>query len=167
MATKTKLKTKICNPKLGIKDQATQIAKRLAKINLESLAGFDDDAYSFPQTYAFYNGRERSIAVEIPPVYGRGFFKPGLVIVFGECRNSDAIVIDYWTIDSSSMNGPVVADFPDVAYQRRIYLACEDYDNAVGLIVSLIETWLQMSLEAKPFAPKIICDSGKMLAAAS
>jgi len=137
-------KTKICNPKLGIKDQAIQIAKRLGKVNLEDLVGYDSDSFTYPQTYAFYNGRERSIAIEIPPVYnGKFHHKPGLVIVFGECRNSDAIVIDYWTIERGSMNGPTVADFTDEAYQRRIYLGYDKHQDAVTIILCLIEAWLQ------------------------
>lgn len=114
----------------GIKEQALEIAKRLKKkLKLDN---------AIVMTFPFYNGRERGIGFSIYR-YGQ---KNSLIVTFGECRNSDSIYIDAWEIEKILMNPPTVADFTEEAYTNRRYVVPEKYDEAVKIILEIVEKFM-------------------------
>lgn len=123
-------KTKLLHTTELVSKQAQAIARRLAKVE------FPEECGLWASLDAFYNGRERGCVLSIHRTHSRP-----LVIVFGEHRNSDNIFIDAWTQPHLSINPPTVADFPDEAYRKRVYLRCGQYAQAVKRIVSIIENW--------------------------
>lgn len=72
---------------------------------------------SYWKTTAWYNGRECGICIVVP-VFSGSVNPRALVITFGECRASDAIFVDSWTMPEG-MNPPTVDDYDDTAYKNR------------------------------------------------
>lgn len=146
--------SKLIDPTLGINSQAKKIAKLLSKQKLEDIPGYPEGQYITAQTAAWYNGRERGISLKLSH-YGvnAGIERPYLIITFGEHRVSDGIFIDHWTTTTPDINPPVVADFPDEAYERRWMVGYGEYEKAVVLIIGIIQVWLSpvLSVEASDF----------------
>lgn len=139
------MKTKLFDPKLNVKDYSWKIGRCLQKVNLSDLPGFDDSVKTYTQ--AFYNGRERGIALTLQSMSNS---RRVYIIVFGECRNSDSIFIDHWTMDGGlgPYNGPIVSDFPESAYEQRLYVSpvgagLNMFQVAADKIVDLIKVWLK------------------------
>ncbi len=76
-------------------------------------------------TSAWYNGRERGIAVALTKTGINDDAKVPvnnerrLVLVFGEARGSDSIFLDKWTDSGVDINPPTHDDFTDEAYKQR------------------------------------------------
>lgn len=90
------------------------------------------------KSFAFYNGRERSIGLEIR----LGFLdKNPRIVIFGEHRNSDDIFVDTWQ-GKDYYNYPTINDMPDSAYDARKYFKWDEpykvaqyiYDNFIKIL---------------------------------
>lgn len=102
----------LCSSRLNIKPAAWAVLHLLSGYELKVRR------QHHAETWAWYNGRERSIALTIEartPTHDRN---GRLVIVFGECRNSDRIFVDTWS-DRCSLDPPRLEDFTDAAYEKR------------------------------------------------
>lgn len=130
---------KLLDVNLNLQDQSVQIGKLLARVDFTQIKGYGKAAHARVETSAWYNGRERGIALTL-----NAFNRPTFVIAFSECRNSDSIVIDNWCPEAQHfLNPPTIADFTDDAYyKRRKSVPCEEYAEAVIVIISLIEGWM-------------------------
>ena len=84
-------------------------------------------------TWAWYNCRERGVALTV-----ERYRVSRLVIVFGECRNSDEIFVDSWEgLPGDYSNGPKVEHLTDEAYEsRRMF---PSVDKAAECVRKLIE----------------------------
>lgn len=121
----------------GLQKQSIELGKLLAKIDITKIEGYEQAVQPRAQASAWYNGRERGIALTF-----RAFNRPTFVIAFSECRNTDAIVIDNWCLEKEDINPVTVADFQnDADYHRRKFVECERYENAAMIILELIEGW--------------------------
>lgn len=142
-------KVKLFDPKLSVKDYAYKIGALLKKINLNDIPGADTEeiGYLYPETSAWYNGRERGIAIALKTFNST---RPVYVIAFGEHRNTDSIFIDHWTMDRSAFNYPTVTDYPDFAYENtRLYVSYSDdmFQRAANVIVGLVTLWAQGAIK--------------------
>lgn len=71
-------------------------------------------------TSAWYNGRERGIAVALTKTGMSVDDKERrLVLVFGEARGSDSIFLDKWTETGGDINPPTHEDLSEEAYEQR------------------------------------------------
>jgi len=123
------------NRSLSIKNQAYAVLAMLESYESEfsELEGLRMD------TFAWYNGRERGISI----VASFSVFEPGLAIVFGEHRMSDAIFVDFYeTKHGSTMDPPSHEDDGyEGAYEKR---KCFDFgraDMAAAFIQGVIVKW--------------------------
>lgn len=91
------------------------------------------------KSFPFYNGRERSICLE---VVNDAMDKNSLFIEFGEHRNSDSIYVDSW-ISERAFNNVTINDKPEYAYEERVYTHYENYTNTVKYIDKVIEHYLK------------------------
>jgi len=66
---------------------------------------------------AWYNGRERGICLCIDSAPDKNT-DTWYVITFGECRNSDQIFVDNWSM-AKEMNPPTIDDFDEISYKKR------------------------------------------------
>lgn len=69
---------------------------------------------------AWYNGRERGVCLVVR--HPANLSGPGLVIVFGEHRNSDDAFVDSWTMSTLPWNPPTITDEPEEAYDNRVFV---------------------------------------------
>jgi hypothetical protein len=140
---------KLFDPKLSIKEYSYEIGKLLKRINLNEIPGADTEeiGYLLPQTFAWYNGRERGIGIMLTTFNSA---RPTYVIAFGEHRTSDSIFIDHWTMDRVDINPPTVADFPDYAYDNtRLYISYSDdmFQKAAKVITALVMLWVKGAIK--------------------
>jgi len=142
-------KVKLFDPKLSVKDYAFQVGALLKKVNLNEIPGADTEeiGYLYPETSAWYNGRERGIAITLKTFNET---RPVYVIAFGEHRNNDSIFIDHFTMKNPPYNYPTVEDFPDYAYKHtRMYVSYSDdmFQKAANIIVALVMLWAKGAIK--------------------
>jgi hypothetical protein len=90
-------------------------------------------------TFAFYNGRERSIGLSIRDTR-KGFNGVKTrVVIFGECRNSDEIFVDTFELKTIDINPPVLKDFTEKDYKKRKYF---HYNEMYKVADYIYETYL-------------------------
>ena len=134
---------KLFDPKLNVKDYSWKIGNLLKKIKLNQLPGYDTSIYT--ETTAFYNCRERGIALTLKCWNVKGFKqRPVFVIVFGEHRSSDSIFIDFWTQTTPPFNGPTTEDLTDEAYEHRLFVPYSDsmFEEAAFIITGMVVSWV-------------------------
>ncbi len=88
-------------------------------------------------TYAWYNGRERGIALVV-----KQRNKKRLVFTFGEQRNSDSIFLDKWEDDDSWVQPPTLENFTDETYKKRRYFEYGECGKTALAIVNDIRSYL-------------------------
>ena len=120
----------IGDTRLGVGSQAWSI--------LHALSGYIIPEGLRVSTYAWYNGRERGVALVVNPAGSNKTRR----IVFGEDRRSDQIFIDFWHTDRVDL----LVDPPHhteegyaSAYERRRFLSCLAIDRVVAVIRLLVE----------------------------
>jgi len=119
---------------ININGQAKAVLALLEKREIDH----NIEAYVCIDTSVWYNGRERGYALS---VYRLGKID-GLVITFGEHRNSDNIFVDSW-VTTLSINPPTVADFTDDAYKNRVNFRYGECGAVVRYILSTINMYIE------------------------
>lgn len=125
---------------LGIKSQAYAILHCLVDryIDLKGL---------YPQTAAWYNGREKGIVIFMHSWSAN----KQINISFGDHRNSDSIFVDVWETEGT-MNPPTVKDFTEEAYTNRRYFGYMEILPAVEYIIESAQKYIN---RVKPVEEKI------------
>jgi hypothetical protein len=120
----------------------TELVHPVALAVLHALSAYEFDDFSgYLETAAFYNGRERGVAV-IVHSFAEG--KP-LAIVFGENRRSDQIFVDEFEYEHG-MNPPTIRDFTQEAYQNRRYFSWDQ----IGTVSEYIHNALKARMKKFP-----------------
>ena len=134
---------------LGIKSQALMVLEALAAREPD-FAKYKNGRYVdiWIETFAFYNGRERSIGVKVQRTLASSLPSNALYIVWGECRCSDGIFVDTWE-GSNGINPPTVADFPEAAYKARCTFNFGRVDEVVAHIYAHMENYYRTLDEKK------------------
>lgn len=128
---------------LGLGAQARAVLALLAATEPHNVAPWNDERREYDveiNTRAWYNGRERGVLLEVRPNFASTL---GLIITFGEHRNSDDIFVDAWIVNEVFLNPPTVADFPEEAYKRRQCFREGRVGEVVDFIRLVIKTFLE------------------------
>ena len=92
------------------------------------------------RSWALYNGREEHAAITCSVSLGRA-----LLFVFGECRNSDELVVWREELDIVPMNGPTLESLTEEGYRARKRFAPGACFDAAAYIAEMCETWAKRS----------------------
>jgi hypothetical protein len=102
---------------LRLNHRAWAVLHLLANMSPE-FAKWNDDNHEFElylRTYAWYNGRERGIAL----VLQRHVTEvDALQVVFAECRSSDEVIVEYW-VSLNPFNGPTPEPLDEATRDAR------------------------------------------------
>lgn len=132
----------LADPSLGLSGQARAVLAMLSATECHGVSSYDDERRDYDveiNTFAWYNGRERGVCLEV-----RAFLtdQKALLITFGEHRNSDSIFVDSWEVHHRFLNPPTVSDFPDEAYEARTFVPYGDLAGAVKVIRAKIADYM-------------------------
>lgn len=133
---------RLFDPTFGVQPQAIAVAHLLSLY--ESSIFEDCEAETIERvefrTYPYYNGRERGIALVITDWIG----SKGLIINFGENRNSDSIFVAHLEA-KTPYNCPSVAEgtITEEAYQSRKYFAYNEGYKAADYITGLVKKYVE------------------------
>jgi hypothetical protein len=132
----------IADSNLGLSAQARAVLAMLSQSSCDELGEYDPEVRDYKietRTYAWYNGREKGVCLEIRPLLSS---KQALLITFGEHRNSDSIFVDSWEVEEFFLNPPTVADFTDEAYAARTFVPYGNVAKAVEVIRAKIQAFI-------------------------
>ena len=133
----------------------TQLADRYFDLSPQALAVLallsehEVDEAIQTSTFAFYNGRERSVGIRLQHMSA---MDKALIIVWGECRNSDALFVDTWSLYGLHINPPTLADYTSAAYVGRQSFDYGRIDLAVKYIMGLVTSFC-LSFKTAPKVP--------------
>jgi hypothetical protein len=123
--------TTLTDVTFGLSSQALAIGHYLAGYDLDI-----DDGIMI-KTFPFYNGREKCVGISLWRIRGGEV----LVVVFGENRNSDNIVVYSWVENKPMMNPPTIDNMPDQAWEDKAMFDCGDISGASDHIIQVIKMW--------------------------
>jgi hypothetical protein len=131
----------IADNDLGISSQALAILAMLSRTDCDGLAKYGDGQYQIAiRTWAWYNGRERGVCLEVRPSLGS---KRALLVTFGEHRNTDGIFIDAWEVEEYFLSPPTVADYTEEAYEQRVFAPYGNVARAIEIIRGKITAFME------------------------
>lgn len=140
------------NLTFGLEPQAMAILHMLAGRE-PSFARWDPEFKHYDvriETFPWYNGRERGIALVVHRNYGCS--GPCLILTFGECRNSDDIFVEQWEQDCAPFNCPTIENRSDKnaarAYYNRWVCDFGNIGKAAEHIIEAMAEWY--NVEEKP-----------------
>ena len=126
---------KLIDMSLGISEQAYAVLQGLRRLQIEVPDGVG------VQTRAWYNGRERGIALSLYQYSGKTIqesHNDQLNITFGECRNSEQIFVDHW-VGYTGFSPPTVENFTEEAYNNRQYFPYMDIVGVTEKIKEMVD----------------------------
>lgn len=134
---------------LGLRGQALAVLAMLSEREPD-FAEFSEGRYEVEiDTRAWYNGRERGIAL----VLYRFGYDGCIVVTFGEMRTSDGIFVDHWEMQAPPYNGPTIEHMPDRAYYRRKEFPYGNVGAVVDHILGLMACFYRGQRKTAPNLP--------------
>jgi|ERR671925_1909952 hypothetical protein len=123
-----------------------EITGKKAIAILYALSEYEVDEFAgFLETSAFYNGRERGVAITAHSFASNRDW----AIVFGEHRNSDSIFVDMFEF-SGDINPPTIANFTEEAYKDRHFFSYNQVGQAAEYIFHQIQQRIQPLIKKLP-----------------